>query len=273
MDSFEFNKIAMSVLGVIFIVMSLNFVSDGIFHSEVPEEPGYLIEVAESSGGEAEEDTGPAYEPIAALLANASVEAGQGVAKRCAACHTFEQGGANKVGPALYGVVNRDIASVDGFGYSGALTEYGNGKQWTYDELNGFLWKPKTYVKGTSMGFAGLKDVEDRADIVAYLRSLSATPAPLPDPEAAAADTAEETANEGDAANTENAEEEAPANAEATESDASGESDASQNPEASENDEGSAETENSEAGSDNAPAQEGAASEEQPASEEEGASQ
>jgi len=186
MDSFEFNKYAMSGLGAIFIVMALNFGAEGLFHSEAPEEQGYAIEVTEtSSSGDSGGDTGPAYEPINALLASADIGAGEKVAKKCATCHSFEEGGPNKVGPGLYDIVNKQIAATDGFGYSGALTEYGAGKTWTYEELNGFLWKPKTYVKGTAMGFAGLKKVEERANIVAYLRSLAGTPEPLPSAEPA----------------------------------------------------------------------------------------
>lgn len=186
MDSFEFNKIAMAVLGIGFIVLSLNFLSEGLFHSEVHVDEdgnrimGYAIEVAEASTSGVEEETGPAYDPINALLANADIASGEKVGKKCAACHSFDEGGANKVGPALWEIVDRPIASVDGFGYSSALKAYAEGKAWTYEELNGFLWKPKTHVKGTSMGFAGLKKVQDRADIVAYLRSLSNSPAPLP---------------------------------------------------------------------------------------------
>ena len=182
MDSFEFNKIAMAVLGTAFLIMGLNFASDGIFHSEAPETKGYAIEVADSgsSGNTETAAAGPAFEPISSLLASADVAAGEKVAKKCTACHKFDEGGANGVGPALYGIVNKPIASIDGFSYSAALKEYGEGKQWTYEELNGFLWKPKTYVKGTKMGFGGLKKVGDRAAIVAYLRSLAASPAPLP---------------------------------------------------------------------------------------------
>lgn len=181
MDSFEFNKIAMAVLGTAFLVLGLNFAADGLFHAENPEQKGYAVEVAEASTStETEEPTGPAFEPVTALLASADVGAGESQFKKCAACHNVNQGGANKVGPALYGVVNRNIASVDGFSYSGALKEYGADKQWTYESLNGFLWKPKTYIKGTSMGFGGLKKVEDRANLIAYLREQSASPAELP---------------------------------------------------------------------------------------------
>ncbi len=178
MDSFEFNKYAMAILGVVFLVMSLNFVSDGLFHSEVPAHNDDDIEVASNSGSA--EASGPAYEPITAMLASADPAAGEKVAKKCTGCHTFDEGGKNDAGPALYGVVERAMGAVDGFGYSAALKAYGEGKTWTYEELNGFLWKPKKYLKGTGMGFGGLKKVQDRADIIAYLRSLSASPAPLP---------------------------------------------------------------------------------------------
>ncbi len=180
MDSFEFNKIAMSVLGVAFIVLSLNFTAESLFHPEIPEQPGYVIEVAEASSSDEEEDTGPAFDPVSPLLASADIEAGEKVGKKCAACHSFDEGGANKVGPALWGIVDRPIAAVADFSYSSALKAYAEGKVWSYEELNGFLWKPKTFVKGTSMGFAGIKKVEERADIIAYLRSLAADPAPLP---------------------------------------------------------------------------------------------
>jgi len=197
MDSFEFNKIAMSVLGTIFLVMGLDFVSDGLFHSEIPQgdAKGYAIEIAEAPASDAPaEDTGPAYEAITPLLASANPDAGETGFRKCAACHTYEEGGASRVGPNLYNIVNREIASMDGFGYSSALTEYGQGKQWTYEELNGFLWNPKKHIKGTSMGFAGLKKEQDRADLVAWLRTLSADPAPLPaEGESPAADAGEGT--------------------------------------------------------------------------------
>lgn len=181
MDSFEFNKIAMAVLGTVFLVMGLNFAADGLFYSKNPEQKGYAIEVAEAeTSSESEEPAGPAFDPVEPLLASADAAAGEKVFKKCAACHDASAGGENKIGPALYEVVNRDIASVGGFSYSGALKDYGTDKQWTYEELNGFLWKPKTYVKGTSMGFGGIKKVGDRANLIAYLRAQAASPAELP---------------------------------------------------------------------------------------------
>lgn len=185
MDPFEFNKVAMALLATIFVIFGVNIVSEAIFHAEAPEEPAYILaEVGDPAGG-AVEETGPAYEPVEPLLASADIEAGEDEFKKCAACHTTEQGGPNKVGPNLWDIVNRDIAANEEFSYSSGMEAFGEGKQWTYEELNAFLYKPKSYVKGTAMGFVGLKDVEDRANVIAYLRTLSGDPQPLPDPAAA----------------------------------------------------------------------------------------
>ena len=117
-------------------------------------------------------------EPIAALLASASMENGEKLFKKCATCHNYEKGGANKVGPQLWNLINRPKANVDGFAYSKALAEFGG--EWTYEELAEFLYKPKKYIKGTKMNFAGIKKVKDRADIVYFLRAQSDNPIPLP---------------------------------------------------------------------------------------------
>jgi cytochrome c len=180
MDSFEFNKIAMAVLGTVFVLFGVSIISEAIFHSESPETAGFAIAAVEPGEGPGKEASGPAYDPIEQLLATADVDEGENVSKKCETCHTLEQGGPNKVGPNLYGVVGRPIASHEGFGYSSAMEEYGAGKTWTYAELNGFLWNPKKHIKGTAMGFAGLKKTQERADLVAYLRTLSANPEPLP---------------------------------------------------------------------------------------------
>jgi cytochrome c len=194
MDSFELNKIAMAVLGTVFAVFGVSIISEAIFHEEEPAEPAFVL--AEVSGDDAARDSasaGPAYEPIAPLLASASVEDGEDVFKKCASCHTVEKGGANKVGPNLWNVVGRDIASEPEFSYSSDMEEFGVGKQWTYEDLNGFLFKPKAFVSGTAMGFVGLKDAQDRADVIAYLREHSDNPPPLPEPDAAVAAEATDT--------------------------------------------------------------------------------
>ncbi len=198
MDSFQFNKIAMAVLGTVFLIFGTSLIAETLFHAEAPETPGFVIAAAESEGGAAEggEPAGPAFDPVAPLLASADMAAGEGVFKKCASCHTIDAGGPNKVGPNLNGVVGRPIASHEGFGYSAALKEYGAGKNWDFEELNGFLWNPKKHVPGTAMGFAGLKDVKDRADIIAWMNTQSASPLALPDPAAAAAPAAEQPAAE-----------------------------------------------------------------------------
>lgn len=175
-----------ALLGTVFVMMSVSIASEGLFHSETPEKPGFAIaaEEAPSAGGEA---AAPAAVPIAQLLAKADAKAGETVFKKCQACHSGEKGGPNKVGPDLWGVVNRPIASHEGFSYSAALKDFSKGGSvnWDYEHLNHFLAGPKAYVAGTAMGFAGVKKDEERANLIAYLRTLADSPAPLPDPAAA----------------------------------------------------------------------------------------
>ena len=188
MGRFDFNTFAMASLTVIFVVFSLSLVSDGLYHDEL-ETFGYPVEVADAPAASTG-DEGPAYEPVLPLLASADPAAGEGIFRKCASCHST--GEENKVGPGLGGIINRAVAGHPGFGYSGALEAYAaEAPEWTYAELNGFLWKPKTYVPGTSMGFAGLSDVQERADVIAYLRTISGDP-PLPTEEEIGAATATE---------------------------------------------------------------------------------
>ncbi len=182
MDSFQFNKFAMAILGTVFVLFSASLLAEAIFHTEAPETPGYIIAAAEGGGEEAAAGgaEAPALEPVSPLLASADIAAGEAVFKKCASCHSFEAGGANKVGPNLNGVIGRNIASHEGFSYSAALKAFGEGKAWDFEQVNGFLSNPKKHVAGTSMGFAGLKAVQDRANVIAWLNTQSAAPLPLP---------------------------------------------------------------------------------------------
>ncbi|PRD44182.1 cytochrome c family protein [Phyllobacterium phragmitis] len=186
MESSQSNKFIMAFLAAVFVVMSVSLFSDVIFDSPKPEKEGYFIKPLEASTG-GEEKAAPVAVPIATLLQTADPKKGANVFKRCQACHTGEKGGPNKVGPDLWDIVDRPIASHPGFSYSAGMKEFAKtAKTWTYDHLNGFLTSPKNYVKGTAMGFAGDKNDAERADLIAYLRTLSDNPKPLPEAPAAA---------------------------------------------------------------------------------------
>ncbi|MBV6633689.1 MAG: cytochrome c family protein [Alphaproteobacteria bacterium] len=176
MGSLENNKIFGALIMAGLVAMMASFISRKIVHPEAPHETALEISGVETAVV-ASGPTGP--EPILAMLATADVDAGAGVARACAACHSFDEGGPNRVGPNLYNVVNASKAHLDNYSYSSALAAFEG--EWTYEALNKFFYRPKDYVPGTKMNYVGLKDPEDRANLIAYMRSLSGSPVALPD--------------------------------------------------------------------------------------------
>ena len=178
MDSFELNKILGAILATCLVLLVTSFTAGAIFSPVMPEKPGYEIAMKEAAHGDAKEAAAPS-EPIEKLLQTASVEKGAAAAKKCAACHTFEKDGPNRVGPNLFGIVNDHRGEGrGGFNFSAAMKAKSG--TWTYDDLNKFIANPKGFVPGTAMGFAGIPKDSERADVIAYLRTLADSPVPLP---------------------------------------------------------------------------------------------
>ena len=170
MDSFELNKIIAAVLMVALLVIGIGKLSNIIFHVEKPKTPGYAVEVEQATTVSSSVET--------AVVEKIDIAAGKKIFKKCAACHSIIKGGKNKIGPALYNVVERKVGGVADYKYSKALATYD--KNWTFEELNGFLKKPAKYIKGTKMAYAGLRKEKDRASIIKYLNQNSDSPVPLP---------------------------------------------------------------------------------------------
>lgn len=161
------------------MVMTLGILSDGLFHSKTPEQFGYEITALDGAAPAAAKEEA-VIEPITPLLASADIAEGEKVFKKCASCHNVAEGGENKIGPALWDVIGAQPGAHAGFKYSAALAAYGEtGEPWSFESLNKFLLKPKDYIKGTSMGFAGLKKDADRANLIAYLNQQSSSPQPV----------------------------------------------------------------------------------------------
>jgi len=179
MDSFELNKIIAAILMVALLVIGLGKIADGVFHVKKPKNPGYRVEVASQVSSETSLATEIVEKiDIAAVMALGDITSGEKIFKKCAACHSINKGGKNKIGPALYNVVGRAVGGVDDYKYSKALASYG--KEWTFEELNGFLTKPSSYLKGTKMSYAGLRKEKDRASVIKYLNQNSDSPKLLP---------------------------------------------------------------------------------------------
>jgi cytochrome c len=177
--SLEVNKMLAAILTAGIIASGSGVVSRMIFRTHTPEKNAYPIEVTGQQGATQEAGAGAAQEAsLAALLASGSAEHGKTLTKACQACHNLGEGEPNKIGPHLYGVLGRQIASVSDFSYSDALKKKEG--DWDYEKLNEFLTSPRDWAPGTKMTFAGLKKGQDRADVILYLRSLSDSPEPLP---------------------------------------------------------------------------------------------
>jgi len=180
MNSFELNKVLGAILGTCLVLLALNIGANAIFYRPEPAKPGYAIKV--KMAGSEEKKAAPKKEvPIAALLQHADAKKGEQIAKQCQACHTLTKGGPNRVGPNLWNIVGSPRGEDrGGFNFSDAMKKKGG--KWTYEELNKFLAGPREYIPGTAMTFAGLPRDNQRADVIAYLRTLSDNPQPLPPP-------------------------------------------------------------------------------------------
>ena len=179
MDSFELNKIVAAVLMVALLVIGIGKLSNVIFHVEKPETPGYAVEVEQATTvSSSTKATVEEKIDIAALMVMGDIALGEKIFKKCAACHSIVKGGKNNIGPALYNVVGRKTGAVTDYKYSKALASYE--KEWTFEELNGYLIKPAKWIKGTKMAFAGLRKEKDRASVIKYLNQNSDSPVPLP---------------------------------------------------------------------------------------------
>lgn len=179
MSNLENNKIFAAVLTAGITLMLTGFIADQVFHQEKLEKDAVMIEGASADGHGAVISNKPQLpEPIMAMLATADIEKGAKISKACAACHSFDKGGPVKQGPNLWGVVGKAKASASGFSYSDAMAAKGG--EWDYDALNFLMWKPKKYIPGTKMNFAGLKKPKDRAALIGWLREQADSPAALP---------------------------------------------------------------------------------------------
>jgi cytochrome c len=174
----DFNKLFAAILVAAIVAMLSGFISREVVNAEAPEENAFKVAVTEGAGTGGAAAVAKA-EPILALIKDADVSKGEGISKACAACHSFGKGEAARVGPNLYGIVGNKHAHMEGFAYSDAMKAL-HDKTWTYEELNEFLYAPAKHIPGTKMTFAGIKKSDQRADLIAWLRTLADSPAPLP---------------------------------------------------------------------------------------------
>ena len=170
------NKIIVSIVFAVILIIGINKIADSIYYVEKPEKSSYQVAsvttVASTTSAETSSETGN----IMAVFASTSAAEGAKVFKKCAACHSIAEGGKNKIGPALWGVLGRQAGSLPDYKYSKAMAAYG--KKWSFEEMNGFLIKPKDWIKGTKMSFAGLKNPKERAAVILYMNTNSSSPLP-----------------------------------------------------------------------------------------------
>jgi len=174
------NKIIVSIVFAVILIVGINKITDSIFYVEKPEKSAYQVASVTTTASTTSTETNSTSSEsgnIMALFASTSAAEGAKVFTKCSACHSIAEGGANKIGPALWGVLGRPAGSVPGYKYSKAMAAYG--KNWSFEEMNGFLIKPKGWIKGTKMSFAGLRSAKDRASVILYLNSFSDNPLPL----------------------------------------------------------------------------------------------
>ncbi len=175
MNSFEINKILAAIIITVLIVVVINKVSDLVFDVNDENVVAYKVEAPEGSITQIKSES---TVDLSSLFANGDISHGEKVFKKCAACHSINKNGGNKIGPKLWNVMFRPAGSVTDYKYSKALSEYK--KDWTWEEMNGFLIKPAKWIKGNKMGFAGIKSDKDRASVILYLNQNSDNPNPLP---------------------------------------------------------------------------------------------
>ena len=174
------NKIIVSIVLAVILIVGINKITDVIFYVEKPEKSAYQVASVTTVDSSASAETNLASSEsgdIMALFASTSAAEGEKVFKKCAACHSINEGGSNKIGPALWGVLGRSVGSVPDYKYSKAMASYG--KNWSFEEMNGFLIKPKDWIKGTKMSFAGLKSANDRAAVILFMNENTSSPLPL----------------------------------------------------------------------------------------------
>jgi cytochrome c len=180
MDGYELNKIAASILLALLIGMISSLISDSLVSPIIPQQRAYPIKGVQLANAPQAPSAEGTLQPVEPLLANANIENGKAIFKKCVQCHTIEKGGPNKIGPNLWGVVGNKMAHMAGYAYSSAVEAMKG--QWTFENLNHLLFKPRDFIRGTKMSFAGLSKTQDRADVIAYINTQSDNPLPLPKP-------------------------------------------------------------------------------------------